>query len=595
MAIIRLVHHTDLGYPPVTKRLAPTLPSDIVAMADDGVTVVTFRPLLRRRPTRIAKRLTAADRFSWIEGDRLLLYGVETDSPLAPLILWDVVHAAAIDTTISILGNGGDTSYLQRDYFKDSLRLVEQSSGKLVFRKTGEFLAEQEHGLDAWTFGIPVGPEDATLLNAAVKRILELEIPQKEILLCGRPAANFLYFDHVRIVGEEITAPPVKICEKKNRLAQEAAHPNLCIIHDRVFLPRDFYQAAKKFGDCYPFTALQSLYFDDKCNLVPRRYSDAGVSNRVRGQSVLGLMRDNDINNPSVFSPSVFAITEFGGFYPASALRYTPNVYATGSLYICKRAVWLKYPQNENLHWIEFEDLEHGFRASDAGIPTRINPHTLTQSMISRPLLGRVIGGFVENMRGKAKLYRPWTEPFPIPRKPVLKVSKDAALASMNQFARKYVPPEIFSEIGVASVQRMDNRIFAMINMVSRAKVPMQVTSLRTFLTDFEKWAVFDQMAYNWYEHAAHKLLVEREPTSAVLVRSNEAVINHAALRPKGKIFYDTLDDYFLPRFSLVPLGSLCSGIYLFFKRKHVCYIKGGPLAYYRAIANSTPYVDYGK
>lgn len=595
MPIIKLAHDPKLGYTPITRKLAPSLPEDVLAMSANGATIVTFRPLLKRWPDKVVRKVTATDRFSWIESENIVFFGLETDSPLAPLILWDIVHAAPVNTTFTVAGNGRDTSYLLRDYYHDSLQLIEQGHGKLIFRKTRPFLAEQGDGLDAWTFGIPVGPEDATLLNAAVKRILELDVPQKEILLCGRPGANFLYFDKVRIVGEDIPAPPVRICAKKNRLAQEAKYPNLCIIHDRVFLPRDFYSAAQKFGDCYPLTTMQSLYFDDKCNLVPRRYSDVGVSNRVRGQSIKGLMRDNDITRPSEFAPGVLAITEFGGFYPASALRYTGNVYPTGSMYICKRAVWLKYPQNENLHWIEFEDLEHGLRASDSGVPSRVNPYAITQSMISRPLLSRVIGGFVEDIRGKARLYRPWTEPLWLPRKPALKVSRATALASMNRFAQKYVPPAIYSEVSVASVHRTPRRLYTLVNLVSRAKLPLQVDALRTFLQDFEKMVVFDQMAYNWFEQCCHYLLVERSPPVTVLVQKNEALLNHAALRPRGSIFYESLQDYLQPRFSLVRLGSFFSGLYLFSKRKHVMYLKGGPFAYYRAIVNSTPFIDYGR
>ncbi|MFH7439462.1 hypothetical protein RA269_28935, partial [Pseudomonas syringae pv. tagetis] len=81
---------------------------------------------------------------------------------------------------------------------------------------------ESNDDLDSWTFGITVGPGDATVINAAVKRILEIDILHKELLLCGTPGSNFAYFDKVGIVGEDITAPPVQIGKKKNRLALEA-------------------------------------------------------------------------------------------------------------------------------------------------------------------------------------------------------------------------------------------------------------------------------------------------------------------------------------------------------------------------------------
>jgi hypothetical protein len=594
MTIYRLIHTKQLGYTAVTKKTAPALPDAVFAMAAAGAVVVTFRPLDGRRPKRLIKKVNATDRFSWIKAKELVLYGLENDSPLAPLILWDVAHAAAIGSRIIVMANAIEQSYLQRAYFAEGLKVVESAPQKLVFEKIAMLGAERDAGLDAWTFGIPVGPEDATLLNATVKRILEIDVPQKEILLCGRPGANFLYLDQVRIVGEDITAPPVKICAKKNRLAEEAQYPNLCIIHDRVFLPQDFYAAMKRYGDCYPMSTLQSVYFDDKYNFIPRRYSDYGVSHRVRAASVKGLLRGNDVDNASEFSPSILAKTEFSGFYPAHAMRYSTSVYATGSMYICKRAVWLAYPQNENIYWIEFEDLEHGFRMSDNGVPSRVNPHAVSQSLISRPLLSRAIGTFIENVKGQNRLFTSWTEMVRLPRKPAIKLSHEGALASMNRFAQKYVPKHVFNQIPVASVFRTNTRMSSILDIITRASVPYQVDAVARFLADFEKDIVFDQMPFYWREMIASDMLNGRGNLTYSMVLNNDALVNHAALRPKHAIFYRTLHDYLQPRSVFGKLGTFMSALYLFAKRKNVIYLKGGPWAYYRALSKSTPYVDYG-
>lgn len=112
------------------------------------------------------------------------------------------------------------------------------------------------------TLAIPTGPEDATLLNACVARILELDVPRKEIpRRLDLAEYLFKYWDQVRIVGEGI-APPVQICKKKNRLCTgSASYANLCIIHDRVFLPSNFREMVHRFGNAFPLTALQSIYF----------------------------------------------------------------------------------------------------------------------------------------------------------------------------------------------------------------------------------------------------------------------------------------------------------------------------------------------
>lgn len=590
MPIIKLEHLKALGYPSISKKTTPSLPVDVAELASNGATVLTFRSIESRYRPEVVKRIHAAERFSWVRGSNVVLYGIETDSPLAPLILWDIAHALDVGATITMMGDAVKEPYLQRQYFSGALERVDGELGAVVFKKRSPLMAEHDAGLEAWTFGIPVGPEDATLLNVVVERLLELNIENIEILLCGRPGDNFKYFDRVRIVGEDITAPPVKICEKKNRLAEEATWPNLCIIHDRVFLPEDFLDIVKRFGDCYPLTTMQSVFFDDKLNFVPRRYSDFGVSYRVRGQSERGVMRNEEVGKLSEFAPSVLALTERSGFFSANALRYEKTSYPTGSMYICKKSVWLACPQNENLHWIEFEDLEHAFRASDQGIPSRVNPFGITQSLVSRPLLSRVTGSFIENSRGKARLTRAWTEILPIARKPAIKVGTIKALDSMNRFAEKYVPAEIQMPLPAAAVERSVHRTAAIVNLLSRARVPVQAAALRTFISDFEKWVVFDQLPFSWTERVVHRLLVERVDPVRALLLENDVLLNHIALRPNNSIFFRSPRDYLQRRSFALVIGTLFSAFYLFRRRRSVLYLKGGLFFYFKALMKSTPF-----
>ncbi len=590
--LIRLFHDKALGYAQMTKKTTLPVPQDILQMAKQGCMVITFRPSLTGRPDRCIRRVAAIDRYLWAKAEEIVLFGIEMDTPLAPLILWDIAHEAAVGATISLFGDQLPKSYLQRPYFADALELLECSPDKKVFKKIAPLPIESDSGLDAWTFGIPVGPEDATLLNATVKRILELDVPRKEILLCGRPAANFKYFDQVRIVGEDITAPPVKICAKKNRLAQEASYPNLCIIHDRVFLPLDFYSAVQRFGDHFPLTTFQSVYFDDKFNLVPRRYSDYNVSYRVKSSPNFGLMRDNDVMRPSVIAPSVFPLIEGSQFYYANPLIYNHGSYPTGSLYLCKRSLWLAYPQNETLNWIEFEDIEHAYRASDAGIPSRVNPYALTQSLISRPIVVWVRGSFIEPVKGPPRLIRPWSEFLPLPRKPAIKASCEIAISGLRKFADKYVPGSDPVLIPAAVALRPSRRLEVVLEILSRVEVPLNERSVREFIRDFEKLVLLDQMPYSFIEHACHRFLVDRANPRQVLVVENESFLNFLAKRPENNMFYSTLADFFQSRSLLLSLGTVVSALYLFINRKKIIYLRGGPLAYLRALFRTTPYAS---
>ncbi|MBN0189658.1 hypothetical protein JTL49_35720, partial [Pseudomonas aeruginosa] len=73
--------------------------------------------------------------------------------------------------------------------------------------------------------------------------------------------------------------------------------------------------------------------------------------------------------------------------------------YPTGSLYVCRKEVWNAYPLDEALFWVEFEDIEQGIRAGKAGVPSRVNPFGITQSITSRALLG--VRSPVEMANGK--------------------------------------------------------------------------------------------------------------------------------------------------------------------------------------------------
>lgn len=588
--LVRLSHLKALGYGSITKKVALPLPDEFVDLADQGTTVVSFRQPAAGRPGKHVKDLTAVDRFLWLKARHLVFYGLESDSPLAPLILWDIAHAAEIGTTISLFGDNQSASFLQRGYFSQSLELIDSGPGKRVFRKAAMLSVEHDAGLDAWTFGIPVGPDDATLLNVVVKRILELDVPVKEILLCGRPGANFKYLDQVRIVGEDITAPPVKICEKKNRLAEEARHPNLCIIHDRIFLPLDFYSAVKRFGDCYPLTTLQSIFFDDKFNLVPRRYSDFGISYRAKISVSKGLMRDNDVSAPNVIAPAVLPLVELSGFYAANVQRYDMGAYPTGSMYLCKRSVWLANPQNENLHWVEFEDLEHAYRATESGVPSRVNPYTLTQSLISRPLLGRVGGSFIEPIKGPPRLIRAWSEFLPLPRKPAIKMTYEGALAGMRRFADKYISSSDPILIPSSAVLRSARRLETIVDILCRVEVPLREKAVREFVRDFEKLIVMDQLPFSFIEHVCHRLLVDRVNPVKALVEDNDILLNHFANRPDVNSFCSSMEEYLQIRSPFVSFSTMISAIYLYFRRRRIIYLKGGAMAYLRALKNTTPF-----
>lgn len=591
MPIVQLVHSTQLGYASASQ--LPFLPSEIEELRNNA-TIISFRPVRKNKPDLIKKNFHACERLIDISGENLIFFGVESDSPLAPLILWDAAHSLPVGGTIFLAGDSLDKSYLERSYYNGSLVVARKDSLGTLLQKVKILPAEINSGLNRWSFCIPTGPEDSTLLNVTVKRILELDIQDKEILLCGRPGKNFSYWDKVRIVGEDIVAPPVQISRKKNRLAEEARYENLCILHDRVFLPRDFHQAINNFGDNFPISTFQSLYFDDHWNTIPRRYSDVGKMMSSLANKPLGLSRSSN-SELSHFAPSVLAELEEAGFLYSNALRYErERYYATGSLYLAKRSVWLKCPQDEAIAWAEFEDIEHAYRASLMGIPNRVNPYGLTQSMINRPILS--IGGRVtyEDANGLAKQTSnlPWLSFLSL--KPLIKLSSTEAYRRQNLFAKKYVTDKTW----LLTEQKDPNSSTWITNigrLVLEASFPFRQQSVREFINDYERWLLLDQLPYSRKKYFEEQLFLHSKRAKTNLFEQSVELVNLIAQRPGGYWFYNSLKDYLPKRCLKLHIGSFLSALYLWRNCGRVVFSPKGIWGNYRAILNSTPFDTYAE
>lgn len=420
MKSFSLIHRRGLRYPAGFPRIDF---NDIQVRNPEQTTVVAFASGGEK-----VCHLDARDRFQETLTQDVVLIGFD-NSPLDAQIFWDIAHLLPVGGLVYLRASGRVTELLSKRYYKDSFKPYDQEYGGQAFVKCQPLPAEAERGLDAWSFCIPTGDGDPSALNACVARILSLNVPRFEIILCGRPHADFLYWEHVRIVGEDIPAPPVHITRKKNVLARAATLSNLCILHDRVLLPHNFMEAVHCFGDDYPFTAFQSFWFADTWHGVPRRYSDAAVAFELPAFDFSGeRMARNDV---SLFEPKNLALR-----HPARG-NFGLD-YLTGSLYLCKKSVWEQMPQNEALYWQDYEDLEQGFCAAQAGIPSSINTYAFTVTQSYRSLMHSF--GLSHGMAasGKTSVRRAPQELWGLPRRPHLPLTETAARARLMNFARKY-------------------------------------------------------------------------------------------------------------------------------------------------------------
>ncbi|ULT71493.1 hypothetical protein [Pseudomonas sp. BC42] len=581
-----LKHHRSLGYLTTPKLME--LPGEL-QLPHECSTLVTFRGGGKTKPSEVIRNLHAAVRpVSMFGGGSYCFFGIQSDSPLAPLLLWDGAHFLEVGQKLTVFEDTAIPCYLDREYFRSALVAVSRTPTTVTYEKVAKLAAETDDDLDSWTFGIPVGPEDATVLNAVVKRILEIDIPNKEIILCGSPGENFAYFDQVRIVGEDITAPPVQICKKKNRLALEAKYNNLVILHDRVFLPKHFGEMVRRFGPRYPLMTLQSMFFDNRMSMHPRRYSDYHLAMGEISRGLQGLHRTSGA--AVSIAPSIFTEVERTGFCFANPMRFTNDLsYPTGSLYVCRKEVWNAFPLDEALFWVEFEDIELGTRAGKAGVPSRVNPFGISQSVTSRALFG--VRMPIEKVNGKLGYTFPNFFSM-LSKKPLLKLSTVLALRKLRTFANKYVANhEGFSiPTGARSISASD--WVRLLNLVvQQSTFGNDIESVREFIADYEKLVLLDQLSNNEQEAIIHQFLLDPVAAKEKLIISSRAIRWMLYQRPYESWFYENLADYFHHNWLSLP-GIVVSAVRAYTGNGKVFYFESLSAAV-KAIYNSTPFRSY--
>lgn len=590
MRLIQLEHRKDLGMP-ATHKLHEIKMEYIQRAKNDGCDVfLSFRNYPVNMKVDRIKNVSACTRLREISsaGD-IAVFGIEDDTFLSLPIIWNIAHQLHVGQSIHFYGDLTNCTDLDRDYYKNSFQKIVHNEDHCQYIKNVPLVAEEGQGLEDWTFGIPVGPGDATILNVVVKRILELPCRNKEIILCGRPGGNFRYWDSVKIVGEDIPAPPVRICRKKNCIAQNAKYENLCILHDRVFLPSDFIEAMKRYGDNYPVLTMQSLYFDDYKNRRFYRYSDYNTVSNSYGysQGVLGVRVEENNITSTIVNSGISGV--FGGkneFAYQNPLRYEENSYATGSLYIVKKRVWNYCPLDDSLNWEEFEDVEWGHRCAMNGVPHLVNPYSMAQSVIARSIILNPQGLPVTYPDGKVFkqkgfLWRKKT-------KPLIKCTENEAWHKIMQFRAQYCP-NLPLKVMKLSAQY---RTYVVIRLLCAATFELTPQAVNTFLRDVETKLLYVSLYPELKMYTRGHLFSEGRSAIQCLLFSLE-LRKQLALRWNGEIFMRHNEDYGVPNSRGLRVGSFVSAFMLNLKNARLFYHPDGLCGYYHSIINSTPFLSY--
>ncbi len=550
MRIIRYRHDKKLNARTLDRSYSAKL---IAAEEAENLTIISFSSCDDCH-TNEEYVVNGCSRFLLPDVQNVALVNVQNDSALYAHLLWDISHQMPVGGRLYIKEQIPCESLLECSYYAQAFSEMPPTEGGRVYCKQQPLAAEQDRGLGQWSFCIPVGPEDPVFLNACVERILQLNLPEYEILLCGDPHPGFLYFDQVRIVGQQITAPPVHITRKKNVLAKAARFANLCIIHDRVLLPLNFYDAVCRFGDFYPLCGFQSFYFADKYNLLPRKYSDFNTIEQ-------DLSRELDIH--AVTRQHTALISKLFYCYQHPARSQFGHDYLTGSLYLCKKSVWQHCPQNEQLFWNDYEDIEQGIRASHNGIPSIINPLAITQSMNARSVIHYYGCVAVKDYQGRFRMSRSLLEILPLlPRKPLFRMTREQARGRIYQFAGKYgASGQLLQSISSSGMSGLSR--FMLIKNVIK-EITVKLSQSREFINDFSRLILCEEIAPNELIQLLRVMNSSASPATKKSALVGSFILNNQLSHSWFySPFYKSHNDWFIRKNKFSKINLWISACYL--------------------------------
>jgi hypothetical protein len=321
-------------------------------------------------------------RFHGFESAPVVVTTALRTSRFAAVLFWEVLHVLApgglwidVDEVSRCAGTPiSPEDFLARDYFRECLSPIgrEQTGSFVVqtYRKTRRAAVAAGIGDQGWTFGILTASDSASAARMSAD-ILALDLPEVEVIFCGpRPSAAPVDA-RVRTIDLDQPEPRGWITRKKNLLAEAARYENLCLLHDRYAVTSDWARALNEYGSCYSVLTFPHVYYADVERRFPQRYPDYQVLEQRTGLDAA--RRDAVYNSDCVFHPDYDDFSE--------------TAFCCGGLYIVRRSLLRRVPQDETLFHSEWEDIAFGLDCQRRGIPHRVNTLQVAESLAPHPLL----------------------------------------------------------------------------------------------------------------------------------------------------------------------------------------------------------------
>ena len=207
----------------------------------------------------------------------------------------------------------------------------------------------QQHTSISFTFGIIT---NGGQLDPILNSIHANQIPTYEIIIVGN--GSFTPHPLVRQIDFDENVKPMWITKKKNIICQEAKYENIVLCHDYIYFFPNWYQGWCKFGNDFDWAVNQILNIDGS------RYRDYITFpyyqwwNKIGGHPGKFLLPYNVKNNK----------------------KLNKFLYVSGTYYVIKKELALKFPLNEELIWEQGEDVELSVRLMNEDKLVSCNPYS---------------------------------------------------------------------------------------------------------------------------------------------------------------------------------------------------------------------------
>ena len=186
-----------------------------------------------------------------------------------------------------------------------------------------------------FTFGIITNNNANKFLEKIIDSIERLSIPNYEILIVGNTNISA---NNTRIIFFDESLRKSGITKKKNIITNEAIYENIVYLHDYILFDKNWYEGFLKYGSSF------SVCMTPILNLDGTRFRDWSI-----------WPHNNNFMDKVVLSNRQCLI-------PYDMSHLSPYMYISGSYWVAKKIVMLRYPLDENLSWGEGEDVEWSLR-----------------------------------------------------------------------------------------------------------------------------------------------------------------------------------------------------------------------------------------